>query len=490
MKNITNYKYNHFRDNNNSALEGSSKTSKKVAKFMMLLALLLFFVLSTFTILLNDGKFSTFYELDPTLQSSNTNSSYKGSLISANPRVVHYPKVENAKLQSVLSNNANYILYNLDSATSQSVDYTATEYNNKYIGVSYEYNNEINTSFHSLSGESLNADLSIFDDYLKTQIIFSTRAAAKQNPKLSDFAHSTDFALKSAEGFYKYTFTFIDDNLRITYPDIYENIDLTFDMPLSKYANHIQLDLGVEQPLETSVLSIPERYVDPSKPMIALTYDDGPASDYTTKIIDQLYKYDGAATFYMLGDRAFREDQKQIIFDVINGGNEIGAHSDSHPYLPSISAKLSPEGSAFIIGSSKKELTPKDKKVKSSLEYELNSVQNYISKITKGEYTVSTYRAPYGATDKVIQELSNSPFIYWTIDTEDWKTKDPQKIYNHVMDNVEDGDIILMHDIHKQSVDASLDLIPALKKEGYQLVTVSELFKAKGITMIPGKTYP
>ena len=79
--------------------------------------------------------------------------------------------------------------------------------------------------------------------------------------------------------------------------------------------------------------------------------------------------------------------------------------------------------------------------------------------------------------------------ILWSIDTLDWKTMNTQSTINAVLNNVEDGDIILMHDIHSPTIDAALTLIPKLIEEGYQLVTVSELAEAKGVTLKNGSTY-
>lgn len=81
------------------------------------------------------------------------------------------------------------------------------------------------------------------------------------------------------------------------------------------------------------------------------------------------------------------------------------------------------------------------------------------------------------------------PMIYWSIDTLDWKTKSKTKTVKAVMKNVQDGDIILMHDTHSWSVDAAIEIIPKLIKKGYQLVTVSEMAEARGVELENGKTY-
>lgn len=80
------------------------------------------------------------------------------------------------------------------------------------------------------------------------------------------------------------------------------------------------------------------------------------------------------------------------------------------------------------------------------------------------------------------------PAILWSVDTLDWKTRDAQSTIQTILDNVKDGDIILMHDLYSATADASEVVIPELVNRGYQLVTVSELASYRG-GMIPGKSY-
>ena len=79
--------------------------------------------------------------------------------------------------------------------------------------------------------------------------------------------------------------------------------------------------------------------------------------------------------------------------------------------------------------------------------------------------------------------------IYWSVDTLDWKTKSKEETVKSVLSEARDGSIILMHDIHEWSVEAAIEVIPQLIEKGYQLVTVSELAAARGITLKPGVTY-
>jgi peptidoglycan/xylan/chitin deacetylase (PgdA/CDA1 family) len=81
------------------------------------------------------------------------------------------------------------------------------------------------------------------------------------------------------------------------------------------------------------------------------------------------------------------------------------------------------------------------------------------------------------------------PLILWSIDSLDWKNKNPDIIYDEVINNIKNGDIVLMHDIYKTSAEAAARIIPELRKKGYQLVTVSELAKARGIPLKSGNVY-
>ena len=87
------------------------------------------------------------------------------------------------------------------------------------------------------------------------------------------------------------------------------------------------------------------------------------------------------------------------------------------------------------------------------------------------------------------------PLYYWSLDTLDWKTRDAKKVYDTVMNNVKDGDIILMHEIYESTADAFEKMVPELIKQGYQFVTCDELIRAKtgsaptaGTQYVDGKT--
>ena len=76
--------------------------------------------------------------------------------------------------------------------------------------------------------------------------------------------------------------------------------------------------------------------------------------------------------------------------------------------------------------------------------------------------------------EELEEEIGMSP-VLWSVDSLDWKLKDKGKIVRRVLKDVKDGDIILMHDIFPSSVEAALELIDILQKEGYVFVTADEL---------------
>lgn len=199
-------------------------------------------------------------------------------------------------------------------------------------------------------------------------------------------------------------------------------------------------------------------HVDPSKPMVALTFDDGP-SQYTEGILDALEKNNARATFFELGNRV--KQYPDVVLRIDQIGCEIGNHSYDHAILGNASA--------------------------AKIAQEIKKTDTSIQKIT-GKMPV-LLRPPYGSIGSNLRKNAGKPMIMWSIDTLDWKTKNVDKVYQCVMSRVKDGDIILMHDLYQSSREAAKRLIPALKKRGYQLVTVSELAEYKQVELKAGERY-
>ena len=205
-------------------------------------------------------------------------------------------------------------------------------------------------------------------------------------------------------------------------------------------------------------VSVFTNVVDPDKKMVALTFDDGPGK-YTQEIVDCLKKNDARATFFVLGCNV--NSYKSAVKNANKIGCEIANHSYDHTILTRLSAEQV-----------KKQMKDTDAKIK---------------KITGSKTTLM--RCPGGGVNKTVQVAVGKPIILWSIDTLDWKTRNTDKTISAVMNNVKDGDIVLMHDIHEPTKRAALYLIPQLKKKGYQLVTVSELAKYRGYKLKKGTIY-
>ena len=243
-------------------------------------------------------------------------------------------------------------------------------------------------------------------------------------------------------------FTFNDQKLVLyfNYPNFKDIVDV--EIPIENINLKIPIEMGTSIQNTVKVKKIKNKVIDPNKKMIALTFDDGP-SKYTDKIIDLLNKYDASGTFFVLGNKV--EMYKETLIKMVEQGSEIGNHSYNHKWL----IKLN----------------------KDDFLNQVNQTQS-ILKNTIG-YTPTLLRPTYGSVNDEIKNNTTLDIILWNIDTLDWKLKNYKDIVNRVVGKVEDGDIVLMHDIHERTLKALEIILPKLKEEGYQFVTVSELKKAQ-----------
>ena len=198
--------------------------------------------------------------------------------------------------------------------------------------------------------------------------------------------------------------------------------------------------------------------VNPNRPMIALTFDDGPGLG-TMRLLDALQENGARATFFMLGTRV--NTYPDAVRKMVEAGCELGNHTTNHLKLTDYAA----EGVAM----------------------EINYTRDVINSIV-GQ-TPTMVRPPYGAVNEVVQSVAGVPIVLWSVDTLDWELKDAGLIRDYVLNTVKDGDIVLMHDIYEATVQAAIELIPILQERGYQIVTVSEMARARGITLENGAKY-
>lgn len=190
---------------------------------------------------------------------------------------------------------------------------------------------------------------------------------------------------------------------------------------------------------------------------IALTFDDGPDAKQTLLILDLLREYQAKATFFVVGDRV--ERFPEIVRRELAEGHEVANHSYTHSAFQRLSS--------------------------GSMEEELNRTQEEIFKATGTRPTL--FRPPGGYyNDRLISlsKLHHLQMVLWSWhqDTKDWRSPGVQAIANRVLDNARSGDIVLMHDFvyrSTQTYEALRIILPELKRQGYTLVTVSELLSHK-----------
>ena len=197
----------------------------------------------------------------------------------------------------------------------------------------------------------------------------------------------------------------------------------------------------------------------PIKGYLALTFDDGPRPGNTTRLLDVLAERDVKATFFLIGKQV--EACRPQVERMAAEGHQIGLHSWDHVELD--------------------HMTPEQ------IAAQLDPNRAQLEEITGSDHLM--LRPPYGLTDDTLKEAAHAPIIRWSVDPEDWRDRNTGRIIREVEDKAEDGAIILMHDLYDSSVQAAAALIDELKGEGYEFVTVEELFALRGVVPQAGHIY-
>lgn len=197
-------------------------------------------------------------------------------------------------------------------------------------------------------------------------------------------------------------------------------------------------------------IEIEKREIDPNKPMVAFTFDDGPSPGNTERILAALDKVGGRATFFQLG--YLMETYPETVQAVAKQGSEVANHSYDHDWLT--------------------EKSLEDAKA------DISSVNDIAFSLTGNE--IQLLRPPYGAYNKAIQEGITEKLVMWDVDTRDWESRNTESIINMTKQYTYDGAIVLFHDIHSATIPAVEQLIEYYNSQGYQFVTVSELYEIKG----------
>ena len=191
---------------------------------------------------------------------------------------------------------------------------------------------------------------------------------------------------------------------------------------------------------------------------VAISFDDGPSSELTPKVLDILKRYGVHATFYIMGKHV--PGNEDIIKQIVEQGHQVGNHSYSHPLLTT----LTPEG----------------------VHQQVADTQKLIGDATGG-IRPTTLRPPYGGYNRMVAEQAGIAILNWSVDTLDWKSRNVNSILQEVREGTYNGSIILMHDIHPETVEALPGLLDFLKQEGYAIGSIEELMG--GQAMLPNHVY-
>ena len=235
------------------------------------------------------------------------------------------------------------------------------------------------------------------------------------------------------------------DSQIILYPSqAVENLD-EIALPVSSFFEVIQSSYLLDKDAELYKAYFEKK----NRKVVALTFDDGPNPATTNQALDTLSKYGIKATFFVLGKNV--SGNEEILKRMKADGHVIGNHSWSHPVL----SKLS-------LDDAKKQIT--------DTEDALIKVLGSSSKLM---------RPPYGAITDDIRKSLDLSFIMWDVDSLDWKSKNEAAILTEIQREVKNGSIILMHDIHAETVNALPKVIDYLKGQGYDFVTIPDLLDTR-----------
>ena len=354
-----------------------------------------------------------------------------------------YPKTESKKLNTIINDYYKEYLDNQKASKNSKdiiyMDYSIDKVFDQYLNLSFtaqRYNED---------NEKTDTETKRFAYDLNKEKILSVNDCLRRSYKRT---------LSNINGIDKIEPEHID--LRIgkkkltIYNDNEEKIEIDYgqNKELIRLANK---NIPSDAPLDIKEPAAQPK-VDPNKKMIAITLDDGPHKSNTLRTVELFEKYDGRATFLMLGKNV--KQYPEIVKTVYEQGFEIGSHSWDHPDLRKLDAN--------------------------GIEKQIADTQNEIFKITG--YEPEIIRPPYGAVNETAKQVianNGMKIALWNVDTEDWKVKNAQKIKETIVNKAFDGAVILIHDIHTFTIDGLEMALEELSRNGYQFVTLETLSQYK-----------
>ncbi len=350
-----------------------------------------------------------------------------------------------------------HVLNHSGEAASYTVRYQAVQVDEKYQSIlllgDYETGDQLLQAVFALNlenGRPLDASR-LFQDSMRAMISLESQAAEWMPAPAEGYDRAADmtwlqYAVLTKEG-------------------VEAVLPSGLYLPLSVGTRAITLryaQVAETMALDSDYIRGRARQIDPTKPMIALTFDDGP-SEETDKILSVLAQYDARATFCVQGQNVapFGDTIKRAIAM----GNEIASHTWNHVNLIEVSA--------------------------STARSQLERTNEAVRELTGG-YEIKVLRPPYGKTNKSVRNICaelGMVIAHWKVDTLDWETRNSSKTYRAIMNGAKNGVIILCHDLYATTATAVQQAVPELIEKGFQLVTVSELLSFHKDGAKPGTVY-
>lgn len=196
------------------------------------------------------------------------------------------------------------------------------------------------------------------------------------------------------------------------------------------------------------VRKLPIYCVETNKKQIALTFDAAWGNSNTDLLLSILEENGAKVTFFFTGEWVSKYPDD--VTKIYAAGNEVANHSDSHSHIKNMSSQ--------------------------ELFDDIARANEKLKTVTGVSPTL--YRGPYGEyNNALLEEVERHKMfaIQWNIDSRDWQKRTPEEINGSILKNIKNGSIILFHNDLENTTEALKTLLPKLKKEGYEFVTVSEL---------------
>ncbi|MBJ8325951.1 polysaccharide deacetylase family protein [Streptococcus pacificus] len=245
----------------------------------------------------------------------------------------------------------------------------------------------------------------------------------------------------------------LGDDAEIPFSVFYDNIDETY-LSGEELTHYQEYQVKKKEAEEARIAAEKAKQAEENRKkianqgrkVVALTFDDGPSAQTTPQVLDILAKYHIKATFYILGSHV--AGNEAILQRMVASGHELGNHSWDHPALTSLTSE--------------------------QIKWQIKSTNDAIANATG--VTPKTVRPPYGDSNPQVAQDVGLPLVFWTVDTRDWAERNTPSIMTNLKATLGSGGVVLMHDIHQTSVDALPTVIDYLISQGYEFVTISELY--------------